>query len=77
MAMAAPVTDTLLSRLADCLHECSEELGNDIDARYGDTLRYPIQRRRYARDMKPVERARALLAEVENRARTVIDTGSR
>lgn len=58
---------TLLSRLADCLHECSEELGNEIDARYGDTLRDPIQRRRYARDMEPVERARALLAEVESR----------
>jgi hypothetical protein len=58
------VTDTLLDRLADCLHECSEELGNAIDARYGDTLRHPSQRRRYARDMRLVERARALLAEL-------------
>ena len=71
------MTDTLLSRLADCLHECSEALGNEIDARYGDTLRDPVQRRGYTRDMKPVERARALLAEVENRAQTVIDSGSR
>jgi hypothetical protein len=59
-----PVTDTLLSRLAEALRECSDDLAAEISARYAGTLHYPVQQHGYDRDMAPVERARALLAEL-------------
>jgi hypothetical protein len=58
------LTDALLDRLADALRECSDDLAAEISARYAGTLHYPVQQRGYDRDMAPVERARALLAEL-------------
>ena len=56
---------TLLSRLADALRECSDALAVAVSREYGGTQRgYDAQRTLYDRDMAPVERARALLAEI-------------
>ena len=55
------MTDPLLSRLADALRECSDELAWEICGKYGTDR----QQQSYQRHMVPVERARALLAEVD------------
>ena len=61
------MTDPLLSRLADALRECSDALAVAVSREYGGTQRgYDAQRPLYDRDMQPVERARALLAECIN-----------
>jgi hypothetical protein len=58
------MTDTLLPRLADALRECSDNLAALVSREYGGTQHgYDAQRSAYDRDMAPVERARALLAE--------------
>jgi hypothetical protein len=58
------MTDTLLSRLAAALRECSDCLAAEVGSRYGTTqLQYRSQRLAYERDLRPVEQARALLAE--------------
>ena len=60
--------ETLMSRLADALRECSEDLGAEIAGRYGEAVRYhKSEQRAYERDMQPVIRARALLAEWEEK----------
>jgi GGDEF domain-containing protein len=62
------MTDTLISRLAAALRECSDDLEAEIASRYGGSqFSYPSQSARYMRDMAPVERARALLAEWEEK----------
>jgi hypothetical protein len=61
-----PVTDALLSRLADALRECSDSLAAFVSREYGGTQHgYDVQRRAYDRDMAPVLHARALLEEWE------------
>jgi hypothetical protein len=58
------MTDTLISRLAAALRECSDNLAAMVSREYGGTQHgYDAQRRAYDRDMAPVLRARELLAE--------------
>ena len=57
------VTDPLLSRLAEALRECSDELAWEICGKYGTDR----QQQSYQRHMAPVERARALLVEWEEK----------
>ena len=56
------MTDSILSSLAGCLRECSDDLEAEIESRYAGTQnRYEVQRRRYEQDMATVKRARAML----------------
>ena len=57
------MTDDLTARLAAALIECADDLEADIRVRFRDLISYPIEERRYQRDMAPVRRARALIAE--------------
>jgi hypothetical protein len=61
------MTDTLISRLAAALRECADDLAAEIDARYPTREAYPSEMHRYQRDMDTVIRARALLAEWEEK----------
>ena len=55
---------TLLSRLEEALRECSDALAVAVAREYGGTQRgYDAQRTAYDAAMQPVERARVLLAE--------------
>lgn len=55
---------TIPSNLAATLTELADDLQSEIDARYGGMQdQYPGQMRRYQRDIEPVTRARALVAE--------------
>ena len=52
-------------RLVNALIECSNDLEAEIKARYGDAVAtYPSELRRCLRDLEPVVRAQALIAEV-------------
>jgi hypothetical protein len=55
----------LLTRLADVLRECADELEAALKAHYEHTMHYPRELQRYERDMEPVRRARALLEELD------------
>jgi hypothetical protein len=51
-------------------HMLMAELADDLEAelrdKYNGTLHYPSQQKRYDRDMEPVRRARAVLADIGN-----------
>lgn len=52
-----------LEALVRALRECADDLAAEIDARnQGDTRKYPSMEAKYQRDMEPVHRARAALA---------------
>ena len=50
------------AELVEALKECADSLEAEAVASYPDRDRYAIQRRRYERDMAPVNKARALTA---------------
>lgn len=52
-----------IERLRAALKECAEDLANEITGRYAGTLDYPVQQRRYDRDMASVIEARKILNE--------------
>lgn len=49
--------------LYEALQECADSLADDLKAQYAGKLAYPSERRRYERDMAPVNKARAALAK--------------
>ena len=61
------MTDTMLSRLADALRECSDDIECYVEANYPNRSAYPSEMNKYNRDIRIVERARALLAEWEEK----------
>ena len=52
----------LNEQMAEALKECADSLEAEIKATYPGRDDYPIQSRRYERDMAPVRKARALTA---------------
>jgi hypothetical protein len=56
-----------VTALLDCLRECADDLAAELDARHSHRVRYPSIMRDWQRDMTPVVRARALLAEWSER----------
>lgn len=48
-------------RLRAALLDCATDLQASVTAEYAGTLDYPVMRRKYERDMEPVNRARELL----------------
>lgn len=46
------------------LTELADELEASVQAEYGE-IRYPIEQRRYDRDIEPVQRARAMIAQLQ------------
>lgn len=57
------MTDVDLADLLVCLKDCAEDLGCEINNRYGGTLDYPSQAVQHRQDMEPVVRARELLTK--------------
>jgi len=56
-------------RLWEALEEVASDLEVEVNARYSgaeEAAKYPTTKRRYERDMAPVERARALLEEADD-----------
>ncbi len=51
---------------AELLRELADDLAGHIAAHYGGSVGYPSMDRKRNRDMEPVNRARAMLAAVEN-----------
>jgi hypothetical protein len=51
----------LIEELCALLKECSDELAQSLEHEFRDSLHYPSQKRRFDRDMDPVNRARELL----------------
>ena len=49
--------------LRECLRECADDLAASLIDQFRGDIRYPAQRRRWERDMEPVERARKLLGD--------------
>jgi hypothetical protein len=62
-------SDTLISRLADALRECSEDLEAELKGSFPLQLRntHASEEARYNRAMRPVRHARTLLAEWEEK----------
>ena len=52
-----------IAALRECLRECADDLASSLIDQYGGDIRHPVQRRRWERDMEPVERARKLLGD--------------
>jgi len=63
-ALALP-PDTRVERLCEALREVSDDCVTWIDGVYAGHTDNPTRSRRYKRDMGPVNRARALIAEIE------------
>lgn len=63
---AAATLETLTqenARLREALEDCTEELGNEILARYSGMLDHPAMKQRYDRDMNSVYAARQILTQ--------------
>ncbi|MDR7229932.1 hypothetical protein J2X45_001013 [Caulobacter sp. BE264] len=58
----------LITRLEQALTECADDLAAEIEERYRETKDHPAMKRRYDRDMTPVENARALLRAIKEGA---------
>jgi hypothetical protein len=60
------VTAALLTRMAEALQDCADDLQAELDARYGGTqYQHQSQALRHERDSLPVQRAREILFEWE------------
>ena len=53
--------DVFVEQLRSALRACADDLEASVNAEYRGTLDYPSQKRKYDRDMEPVNRARNLL----------------
>ncbi len=53
-----------IARLRAALKECADDLANEIEGRFNSVGRHPGMKRRYDRDMVPVNNARALLGQL-------------
>ena len=56
--------DDITERLAEMLRAVTDELADEIHARYDGTRHYASEARRFERDMTSVYAARALLATI-------------
>lgn len=66
---------TLSAKLAVCveaLRECAEDLGQYVESHYEKTKDYPSELRRYERDIEPVKKARAVLADLPQSAASLL-----
>ena len=57
--------EELIEAMAEALEECAADLAEYVAAHYGRSAEYTSMKAKYARDMEPVLRARALLARVK------------
>ena len=57
----------LIPKLARALRDCADGLANAVENEYAATRHYPVMEMKFQRDMEPVNRARALLAELDGR----------
>lgn len=53
----------ILFAMVEALQECKHDLEAELTARYEGTLDYPVQKRRFSRDMEPVAKAQQALEE--------------
>ncbi len=59
------MTADLIARLEAVLSECADGLESELRARYGDTVAYASERRKFNLEMEPVVEARALIRQLQ------------
>ena len=53
----------LIDRMAEVLTECAQDLEAEVEAKYDGIMQYPASKRRYERDIEPVNKAKKILEE--------------
>jgi hypothetical protein len=54
-----------LATAREALKECADDLESEVEAHYPRPNPYPMEKRRYDRDMEPVRHARSALAAID------------
>ena len=54
-----------LATVIEVLKECADDLESEVEAHYPRPNPYPMEKRRYDRDMEPVRHARSALAAID------------
>lgn len=59
--------------LVEALNECANDLGAELTSKYGQIQKYVSEKRRFDRDMEPVNTALKLLADLPTAAKALLE----